>query len=56
MLLGLSIEGNVVNGKVNQDNTIYKELLGALLCEDISTGKARRQGINQSILKNTIQV
>lgn len=41
MLLGLSIEGKVISGRVNQDNTICEELLGAPLFEDT----IRDQGI-----------
>lgn len=47
MLLGLSIEGRTINGKVNQHNTICEQLLGALLFEDTS----RDQGINLKYLK-----
>lgn len=47
MFLGLSIKGKVVKGRVNQDNVIYKKLLGAPLCED----KTRSQCINLKYLK-----
>lgn len=47
MLLGLSVEGIVVNGRVNQDNRICKQLLGVALFEDTEKG----QGINLKYLK-----
>lgn len=47
MLLGLPIEDKAVNGRVNKDNTICEELMGASLCEDISRG----QGINLKYIK-----
>ena len=37
MLLGLPIDGKTVNERVNQDKSIYEELFGASLCEDITT-------------------
>jgi hypothetical protein len=55
MLLGLRIDDKVVNGRVNQDNSICNKLLGAPLCDDQSTGEtssqARGQGINLKYLK-----
>jgi hypothetical protein len=55
MLLGLPIDGRVINGRVNQDNSICNELLGAPLCEDTTTGQTlgqpRGQGINLKYLK-----
>lgn len=43
MLLALPLNGKVVNGWVNKDNTICKELLCVHLFEDTSRG----QGINK---------
>ena len=55
MLLGLHINGKAVNDRVNQDNSICDELLGAPLCGDTTTGKtygqAMDQGINLKYLK-----
>ena len=55
MLLGLPIDGNVVNGRVNQDNSICEEFLGAPLYEDTTMGhtsaQPRGQGINLKYLK-----
>ena len=55
MLLGLPIDGKDVNGRVNQDNSICEELLGAPLCEDTTmrqaSGQPRGQGINIKYLK-----
>lgn len=42
MLLGLRIEGKVVNGQVNQDNAICVQILGADLIDDTAKG----QGVN----------
>lgn len=47
MLLGLSIKGRDVNGRVNQDNAIWEKLLGAPLFEDTTMG----QGISLKYLK-----
>lgn len=58
MLLGLSIDGKIVNGRVNQDNSIYEELLGAPLCEDTTTrqtsSQPRCQGIYLKDLKTIL--
>ena len=55
MLLGLRIDGKAVNGRVNQDNNICNELLGAPLLDDETegdtSGQARGQGINLKYLK-----
>lgn len=55
MLLGLCINGKEVNGRVNQDNNIWNELLGAPLLDDETegdtSGQARVQGINLKYLK-----
>lgn len=51
-LLGLHIKGKVVNGKVNKDNAICEELLGADFFEDA----ARGQGIYLRYLKQHYKI
>jgi hypothetical protein len=55
MLLGLRIDGKAVNDRVNQDNNICNELLGAHLLDDETegdtSGQARGQGISLKYLK-----
>ncbi|KAI5410898.1 hypothetical protein KIW84_056151 [Lathyrus oleraceus] len=55
MLLGLRIDGKAVNGRFNQDNNIYNELLGSPLLDDETEGdtfgQARGKGINLKYLK-----
>jgi len=43
MLLGLRIDGKAVNDRVNQDNSIGNELLGAPFCDDQAAGDTSGQ-------------
>ena len=49
MLLGLRIDGKAVNGRVNHDNSICNELLGAPLCDDQAAGETSDQAMGKDI-------